>query len=56
MLQPLGAGLITLILFFLLIFASDYLLSRVTTATLGITVTIGIICFSALVIFILFIL
>jgi hypothetical protein len=54
--QPLSAGLIALILFFLIIFASDYLLGQVTTATLGITLTLGITCFSALVILILIIL
>jgi hypothetical protein len=54
--SPLGAGLIALILFFLLIFASDFLLSHVSRATVGITVTLGITCFSALVIIILFML
>ncbi|HWQ72895.1 MAG TPA: hypothetical protein VN370_11315 [Desulfitobacteriaceae bacterium] len=54
--QALGACLLALLLFFLLIYASDYLLGRVTIKTLGITITIGIICFSALVILILFIL
>jgi hypothetical protein len=54
--SPLGAGFIALILFFLLIFASDYLLSHVTRENMGIAVTFGIICFSALVILFLFIL
>ncbi|MDD2235411.1 MAG: hypothetical protein PHZ11_10570 [Desulfitobacteriaceae bacterium] len=54
--SALGAGLIALILFFLLIFASDYLLSHVTKENMGIAVIFGLTCFSALVILILFIL
>ncbi len=51
---PLGAGFLALALFFLLIFASNVLLSQVTLATLGITVTLSTAGFLALVTLILF--
>ncbi len=51
----LGAGIIALALFFLIIFASDALLSQVNIATLGITVTLGTAGFLALVTLILFV-
>ena len=52
---PLGAGIIGLALFFLLIFASDILLNNVTITTLGITVTLSTAGFLALVTLILFV-
>lgn len=52
---PLGAGIIALALFFLLIFASDTLLRQVNLATLGITVILGTTGFLTLVTLILFV-
>ncbi|MFZ3102259.1 MAG: hypothetical protein WA131_05865 [Desulfitobacteriaceae bacterium] len=52
---PVGASIIALALFFLLIFVSDALLSQVKLATLGITVTLSTAGFLALVTLILFI-
>ncbi|MHB8127114.1 MAG: hypothetical protein ACYDEJ_16065 [Desulfitobacteriaceae bacterium] len=52
---PLGAGIIALALFFLIIFASNVLLSQVTIVTLGITVTLSVTGFLALVTIILFV-
>lgn len=52
---PLGAGIIALALFFLLIFASDVLLRQVNIATLGIIVTLSTSGFLALVTLIIFV-
>ncbi len=52
---PLGAGIIALALFFLIIFASNVLLNQVNLATLGLTVTLSTAAFLAIVALILFV-
>jgi len=49
-----GAGLLSFAIFFLIAFASNAILSSVTLATLGISVTLSLLTFIALIIIILF--
>lgn len=53
---PMGASFISITVFFLIMFASDAILSSVSLATLGITVTISLLIFMAIIILILFVL
>lgn len=53
---PIGAGILAISFFFLLVFFSNAALSQVTFATLGITVTLSTMGFLALVVLILFLL
>lgn len=53
---PMGASFVAITVFFLIMLASDAILSSVSLATLGISVTISIVLFMAIIILILFVL
>ncbi|MDR3587476.1 MAG: hypothetical protein P4L59_19510 [Desulfosporosinus sp.] len=52
---PVGAGILAITIFFLIVFFSNVLLDQVSVATLGIVVTLGTIGLLALLVLILFI-